>query len=77
VLVDSGAAVHFIHADLVKELSRDTWNSGDAINIITVSKEPIGTGITHQTVISLFVIDTVKQVFILGHPWLAVVNENC
>jgi len=48
--VDSGAAVHFIHADLVKELSRDTWNSGDAINIITVTKEPIGTGITHQTV---------------------------
>lgn len=84
-LVDSGAAVNLIHADLVKELKIPTVPCIPAINITTLNNGPIGTGITHQTVpvtlqielyhtevISLFVIDSLKNVIILCHPWLAV-----
>lgn len=48
VVVDSGSAVHLIHADLVKELNIPSVPRIPAINTTTVNNEPIG--ITHQTV---------------------------
>jgi len=49
---------------LVKELNIPTFPSIPAINIPTLNNGAIGTGIT----VSLFVIDSLKNVIILGHP---------
>lgn len=49
-LVDSGAVVNLIHHDLVTELKIFTSPCTPSINVTAFDNEPIGTGITQQTI---------------------------
>lgn len=86
VLVDSGAAVKFIHNDLVQELNIPIMQCIPWINVYyRYNNEPVGQGITQQTIpitlqvglfhtekISLYFISSPKIQIILGHPCLAI-----
>lgn len=49
-LVDSGAVVNLFHNNLVQELKIPIMPCIPSINITAVDNEPIGQGITQQTV---------------------------
>lgn len=83
--MDSGSAVNLIHDDLIQELKIPTLPCIPSINVTAVDNEPIGQGISQQTVaitlqvglfhteeISFYVISSPKNQIILGHPWLAI-----
>lgn len=84
-LIDSGSALNLIHHELVHELKLPVIPCIPPINITAINSQPIGKGITQQTVpvtikigllhsetISLYVTSTPQHPVILGNPWLTI-----
>lgn len=83
-LIDSGSALNLLHHELVHKLHIPVIPCIPPINITAINSQPIGKGITHQTVpisvkiglfhtenISFYVTNTPQHPVVLGNPWLA------
>uniref|UniRef100_A0A8C1V5B8 Gypsy retrotransposon integrase-like protein 1 n=1 Tax=Cyprinus carpio TaxID=7962 RepID=A0A8C1V5B8_CYPCA len=84
-LIDSGSALNLIHHELVAKLNIPVIPCIPPIHITAINTQPIGKGITHQTIpitvkigvfhsetLSFYVTTTPQHPIILGNPWLTI-----